>query len=1315
MDYQNVCDTLRKTYNINFLDLNENKIIGQEFAKAAEIYRDSKEGNKVLINLVYNHYNVKKPFPAFIGGPQTLTMHWSNKWKKVIYIFGEHHSNDIDCEKRLNTKKWLPIEDFLEDLILKTDVYLDIYFEFPAIQKSERRYYDHFKPFPADYRMDILFKRFKKYVQPGTKNDEDLVRVHYFDSRVEDHEGTRVGVSDINWFEIKTLDFTEWNLVYKLKEIVKNNARFQSVLKSLALKDDELFINFWMKQYKENKYNASALLNCPLQAEILKFIEDELRLELKKDDFVKVRNMLIKYIPHILSDTLEDGDIVTMFEFIIKSITVPKGFIADVYTLASIFKDFENVTKQPRQKNSVIIYGGNAHCEIYRKFLTYMSFEELIIASSGDEKATCVDMKKLDKPFFSDWSLIADPIINLDYNEGNKISSVSGNISLIYQGNKIPCTIETAKDKINITILGKDENCLYVEIDIIEKNAHIHTINVEGNECPLSMSSQGSFLLQLVDEISIQLGLKTVMLVDDSHIKCNGMTVSLEFLSFMKYGKSWYERHGFSYENKEKKDIINNIRNTSLNKIRNFLSTFDTNKQLELKTQWTEECLDTLYTMHPELSNQDYLDSLDENSWEKKRLKEIIEEDYEFSKLPDKIKNFLRIISEYKKEYDKDTLSDFLTYVWSKNCSDYVDILSVLYPQLPGRHGEKMYIDQSILLPLPLEEEDFYMVKFVSSNTHHKSIYLHEISESKTYTDYVTNLISYLETKPELTDLWMVIGATNNNPSDLSRFYQEYDITITGEEKVNMNETNLISLYSNDENIKKSPTKHKLYEESGSKNIYELLSNSLTIKERFSKIIYDWSTTKYILDNDKIFNELAVIKDLIALNGKLYIDTFRQSQTSPMYLKKDIASGNYYLKNDRDTIIVTPKTLKNYVGYNKGTTIRVYQDSFPIFYNPGVLFKYMNDDGSIPKTLIEEHILNASHYQDIEKTIHHTETMRRLNTIFPFPEYTIEYIENGKYPNNPSPTSILITDFYLITKKLEKPLTELKAADFGCTLPRADEIHEGAEGQRQLILLETLKKFEENGSRYHKLAFENLARWAAEAVPQSPTQKCVVIVQPGDWGEVTHALTKKYGVCFASLNMANAYGPGGGYTDGMVAQEENMFRRTDCHFAIVRKTFMRSDGSEQYTSEQSDLINGVNGRVYLDTEHPRVCIRGPENRSKSNLGYDWLADDEIFPFYELRAAAVDLRSGEAYNHNETRKRVAAQLDTLIEAGVRHVVLSAFGCGAFMNPAKYVASAYHEALKKRHMHFDVVAFGIFNAGYGPNNFAPFEAQFENWKV
>lgn len=292
----------------------------------------------------------------------------------------------------------------------------------------------------------------------------------------------------------------------------------------------------------------------------------------------------------------------------------------------------------------------------------------------------------------------------------------------------------------------------------------------------------------------------------------------------------------------------------------------------------------------------------------------------------------------------------------------------------------------------------------------------------------------------------------------------------------------------------------------------------------------------------------------------------------------------------------------------------------------------------------------------------------------------------------------------------------MRARDYGLTLPSAECLHGGDNGVRQQVLLQTLSRLEEASSdaRYHRLAQANLARWAKDAHPSPPPAgSCTVRVLPGDWGEVTLTLTKEYGTTFAALNMANAYGPGGGYTDGMVAQEENMFRRTDCHFSLQKGSDFDPD-TEEYLPEHTAEINAEKGRVYLDVEHPRVCIRGPEDRSRDDLGYDWLDDDDVFPFIELRAAALDLRHpGLQYSHEETVRRCTAQLETLIAAGVRHVVLSAFGCGAFRNPAHRVAAAYREALTPRAEHFDVVAFGVFHAGYGPNNFAPFEREFANW--
>ena len=258
--------------------------------------------------------------------------------------------------------------------------------------------------------------------------------------------------------------------------------------------------------------------------------------------------------------------------------------------------------------------------------------------------------------------------------------------------------------------------------------------------------------------------------------------------------------------------------------------------------------------------------------------------------------------------------------------------------------------------------------------------------------------------------------------------------------------------------------------------------------------------------------------------------------------------------------------------------------------------------------------------------------------------------------------------------------------------------------RRREVLRGTLARLDGHGrAHYRSLAMANLGRWKAEAKPRAATGLDLRVL-PGDWGDVALALTREWGTTFAVLNMANAYWPGGGYVEGLAAQEENLFRRTDCHFAIHERD-LKPD--EHYRSEISRLLNATDGRVYLDTKTPRVCIRGSEDRSRADLGYPWLADDAVFPFYELRAAAVNLKRHPGFNPDEMGKRVAAQLDTMIEAGVRHAVLSAFGCGAFRNPALEVARLYRDAIAARAAHFDCIAFGVFHAGYGTDNYTPFQ--------
>lgn len=283
-----------------------------------------------------------------------------------------------------------------------------------------------------------------------------------------------------------------------------------------------------------------------------------------------------------------------------------------------------------------------------------------------------------------------------------------------------------------------------------------------------------------------------------------------------------------------------------------------------------------------------------------------------------------------------------------------------------------------------------------------------------------------------------------------------------------------------------------------------------------------------------------------------------------------------------------------------------------------------------------------------------------------------------------------------------KLLSEDNLIDPGYGLHRPDMV------RRRAVLRETLDRFltADPPDKYHSLAKANLQRWY-DTRRSAPDTKRVRVVR-GDWGQVTLALTREQGACFAVLNMANAFVPGGAYVEGTAAQEENMFRRTDCHFRVGHDEY--DPELDRYLPEMTSLISGENGLVFLDSQHPRVCIRGPENRSEPDLGYAWLADTEVFPFYELRAAAQDLRDGSRFSEKNARHRIAAQLETLIRHDVNHVILGASGCGAFQNPAQTVAEIYKEEITKRKRSFAVVAFAIHGAGYGPDNYTPFQRVF-----
>jgi hypothetical protein len=58
--------------------------------------------------------------PDFVSGPTTLTEHYSSKYNKHIYVFGETHGMSNLCEELTqDTDQVLPIHKFIE-LLVKT-------------------------------------------------------------------------------------------------------------------------------------------------------------------------------------------------------------------------------------------------------------------------------------------------------------------------------------------------------------------------------------------------------------------------------------------------------------------------------------------------------------------------------------------------------------------------------------------------------------------------------------------------------------------------------------------------------------------------------------------------------------------------------------------------------------------------------------------------------------------------------------------------------------------------------------------------------------------------------------------------------------------------------------------------------------------------------------------------------------------------------------------------------------------------------------------------------------------------------------------
>ena len=436
-----LCKELIDTYNTNVLDKSD-KDIRDAFMKVSTEFRDSGEGKSVLMNLIYNHFSsdVQKPQPLYIGGPKNLTVHWSETHKKIIYIFGEHHSAIVDCfrfgqhtrqmEWDVPRAKIMSIEYFLKELSRTTDSFIDFFFEIPATEIKSKGYHADFDPYAGEYkkfRLSKLFDNFKGCINYPTRSEKEcrLSRVHYFDARYNDKGSATQGSNILSAFKLEIQNIKKYvekdAQAVAVKKLLEDKPDLLTIFQYLSNSDDNIVLQFLISQSTENAYSHKELgrfkEDNSIRLLINEFIEEEnkILMDTYKLLWKTHSKTILNFIKPSDKDSQTIEDFSKSFTYIYDSLTGVNAIVSDVYLLSRLFKNFDlskmeekaytGATDQPANATNVIIYTGDLHADRYRLFLkNKLGFKQ--IAATGNPKdgnIHCIDMSNIPQPFFETW------------------------------------------------------------------------------------------------------------------------------------------------------------------------------------------------------------------------------------------------------------------------------------------------------------------------------------------------------------------------------------------------------------------------------------------------------------------------------------------------------------------------------------------------------------------------------------------------------------------------------------------------------------------------------------------------------------------------------------------------------------------------------------------------------------------------------------------------------------------------------------------------------------------------------------------------
>lgn len=196
------------------------------------------------------------------------------------------------------------------------------------------------------------------------------------------------------------------------------------------------------------------------------------------------------------------------------------------------------------------------------------------------------------------------------------------------------------------------------------------------------------------------------------------------------------------------------------------------------------------------------------------------------------------------------------------------------------------------------------------------------------------------------------------------------------------------------------------------------------------------------------------------------------------------------------------------------------------------------------------------------------------------------------------------------------------------------------------------------------------------------TKNCDISVISEDSFSAALAL-KKEGYNPLVLNMANAYNPGGGVYKGSMAQEEDLFRRSN----YFRSTSLQ----EFYPLGELEIIYTPDVAVYMKPDFTLL----PELEMLSCIA----CAAEKDPKTVANPIDPDNPYNRLYADDHISEITKNRIETIFQIGIRKnhdsLVLGGLGCGAFNNPQMRIIEYYNENLQKYSKYFKKIVFAILS--------------------